>query len=39
MKIWEPKTPGKLWATPGLLYGKIKAGVPEMVLLSTGYKL
>jgi len=19
MKIWEPKTPGALWATPGLL--------------------
>ena len=19
MKIWEPKSPGKLWATPGLL--------------------
>jgi hypothetical protein len=21
MEIWEPKTPGTLWATPGLLWG------------------
>jgi len=24
MKIWEPKHPGTLWATPGLLQDSIK---------------
>ena len=23
MKIWEPKPPGTLWATPGLLRGRL----------------
>jgi len=26
MKIWEPKTPGTLWATPGLLWDSFYAG-------------
>jgi len=30
MKIWEPKPPGTLWATPGLLTGLLYLFIIDM---------
>jgi len=39
MKIWEPKTPGTLWATPGLLRDSFTfySSTLSLVTLCTAY--
>jgi hypothetical protein len=49
MEIWEPKPPGTLWATPGLLwdlkktliltqYSSLQVRKPEIQMTSTVYR-